>query len=126
MAMAVAELTLLGGFELRLASGQAADLPVQKDRALLAVLALPPGATHSREKLGSLLWSDRGDQQARDSLRHSLTRLRQCLLPATPIAADRQSVRLDAGAVTTDVGMFERFLRGVARSPRAGGRALPR
>ena len=52
MAMAFAELTLLGGFELRLASGQAADLPVQKDRALLAVLALPPGATHSREKLG--------------------------------------------------------------------------
>ena len=112
MAMAVAELTLFGGFGIRLASGRAAELPVRKDRALLAVLALPPGATHSRESLASLLWSDRGDQQARDSLRHSLTRLRQCLQGATPppIVADRQSVRLDPAAVTTDVAAFERLL----------------
>ena len=66
--MAVAELTLLGGFELRLASGEVIDLPGQKDRALLAVLAICPGSTFSREKLAGLLWSDRGDAQARDSL----------------------------------------------------------
>ena len=47
----VAELTLFGGFELRLASGKVVDLPGQKDRALLAILALRPGTTHSREKL---------------------------------------------------------------------------
>jgi len=110
--MAVAALTLFGGFELRLASGEVVDLPGQKDRALLAVLALPPGATHSREKLAGLLWSDRGDQQARDSLKHSLTRLRQRLQAATPppIVADRQSVRLDAAGVTIDVATFERLL----------------
>ena len=45
--MAVAELTLLGGFELRLASGEVIDLPGQKDRALLAVLAICPGSTFS-------------------------------------------------------------------------------
>jgi TolB-like protein/DNA-binding SARP family transcriptional activator len=110
--MAVAELTLFGGFELKLAGGQVVDLPGQKDRALLAILALPPGATHSRDKLASLLWSDRGDQQARDSLKHALTRLRQCLQAASrpPIVADRQSVRLDAAAVTIDVATFERLL----------------
>jgi TolB-like protein len=110
--MAAAELTLFGGFEVKLAGGQAVELPGQKDRALLAVLALPPGAMHSRDKLASLLWSDRGDQQARDSLKHSLTRLRQCLqaVAPSPIVADRQSVRLDAAAVTIDVATFERLL----------------
>src|SRR5215471_19279564 len=101
--MAVVELTLLGAFEVKLA-GQVVDLPGQKDRALLAILALSPGAVHSRDKLASLLWGERGDQQARGSLKHSLTRLRQCLEQVTPppIVADRQSVRLDAAAVTTD------------------------
>jgi DNA-binding SARP family transcriptional activator len=111
--MAIAELTLLGGFELRLAGGDAADLPGQKDRALLAVLALPAGAIHSRDKLANLLWSDRGDQQARDSLKHSLAKLRQCLPAAdpSPIVADRLSARLDPATITIDVASFERLLK---------------
>jgi TolB-like protein/Tfp pilus assembly protein PilF len=110
--MAVVELRLLGGFELRLAGGEVVDLG-QKDRALLAILALPAGATHSRDKLASLLWSDRGDQQARDSLKHALTKLRQCLPSASegPIVADRLSARLDPAAVTIDVAEFERLVR---------------
>jgi TolB-like protein/DNA-binding SARP family transcriptional activator/Tfp pilus assembly protein PilF len=111
-AVAVLELTLFGGFEGRLAGGQAIALPGQKDRALLAILALPPGTTHTRDKLASLLWSDRGDQQARDSLKHSLTRIRQCFESAMPpaIVADRQSVKLNPAAVTSDVAAFERLL----------------
>jgi len=110
--MAIAQLTLLGGFELRLPNGEVIDLTGQKDRALLAVMALAPGVTHSRDKLASLLWSDRGDQQARDSLKHSLTRLRQCMPSAgpPPIAADRLSAKLDPTAVTTDVARFERLV----------------
>ena len=111
--MAVAELRLLGGFELRLAGGEVVDLLGQKDRALLAILALPAGASHSRDKLASLLWSDRGDQQARDSLKHSLTKLRRCLPAATQssIVADRLSAKLDPAAVTVDVADFERLVR---------------
>jgi TolB-like protein/DNA-binding SARP family transcriptional activator len=110
--MAVAELTLFGGLEVRLASGELVDLPGQKDRALLAVLALPPGATHSRDKLAGLLWSDRGEEQARDCLKHSLTRLRQCFHSTTAprIVADRQSVRLDPVAVISDTATFERLV----------------
>ena len=95
--MAVAELKLLGVFELRLSDGEAVDLPGQKDRALLAILALAQGAPQSRDKLAGLLWSDRGDPQARDSLKHALTRVRQCLGEALSDAliADRQTVRLD-------------------------------
>ncbi|HEX6092091.1 MAG TPA: BTAD domain-containing putative transcriptional regulator [Dongiaceae bacterium] len=111
--MAAAAVQLLGGFEVRSPDGQPIDLPGQKDRALLAFLALPAGVTHSREKLASLLWSDRGDQQARDSLKHALTRIRQGLQSADPpaIEADRQSVRLDPLGVATDVARFEQFVR---------------
>ena len=122
--MAVAELRLLGGFELRLADGDVVDLLGQKDRALLAILALPAGATHSRDKLASLLWSDRGEQQARDSLKHALTKLRQCMPPdgQGPIVADRLSARLDPATVTIDVADFERLVRD--GSPSALERAM--
>jgi TolB-like protein/Tfp pilus assembly protein PilF len=112
--LAVVEVTLFGGFDVRLANGQVRDLQGQKDRALLAVLALPPGATHSREKLANLLWSDRGDGQARDSLKHAVARLRKCLQPADtpPIVADRQSVRLDPASMTIDVATFEQLVQG--------------
>ena len=111
--MAVTELKLLGGFELRLASGEVVDLLGQKDRALLAILALPAGTAHSRDKLASLLWSDRGDQQARDSLKHSLTKLRQCLpaVAQSSIVADRLSAKLESKAVAIDVADFERLVR---------------
>ena len=105
--MAPVAVTLLGGFEIR-ADGAARELPGQKDRALLAVLALAPGATHSREKLASLLWSARGDAHARDSLKHALGRLRASL--GDPLVADRQTVRLDPAAFTVDVAAFERLL----------------
>jgi TolB-like protein/DNA-binding SARP family transcriptional activator/Tfp pilus assembly protein PilF len=122
--MAFAELRLFGEFELRLASGEVVNLLGQKDRALLAILALPAGTTHSRDKLASLLWSDRGDQQARDSLKHALTKLRQCLPPASQalIVAGRLSARLDPAAVTIDVAEFERLVHEGA--PQALERAI--
>ncbi len=111
--MALAELTLFGGFELQRSGGGVIDLPGQKERALLAVLALRPGANQSRDKLAGLLWGDRGDKQARDSLKHSVTRLRQSLKSITPppVVADRQSVRLDPAAFAIDVALFEQRLR---------------
>src|SRR6516165_4204252 len=112
LAMAVAELTLFGGFELRRAGGEDIDLPGQKERALLAVLALRPGASQSRNKLSGLLWGDRGEKQARDSLKHSVTRLRQSLTSITPppVVSDRESVRLDPAALAIDVALFEELL----------------
>ncbi|HEY1386677.1 MAG TPA: BTAD domain-containing putative transcriptional regulator [Dongiaceae bacterium] len=106
--MTAADLTLFGTFALKLPDGRFADLPGQKDRALLAILALNAGAPHSRERLASLLWSDRGDAQARDSLKHALTRIRQCLGDA--VVADRQTAHLDRTALSTDVLRFERLI----------------
>src|SRR5262245_5672437 len=107
------EVRLFGGFEVQLQGGRLADLPGKKDRALLAVLALQPGAAYTRDKLAGLLWSERGEPQARDSLKHALTRIRQCFGPSTPspVVADRQSISVDPSAVTVDIAVFEQLLR---------------
>jgi TolB-like protein/DNA-binding SARP family transcriptional activator len=111
--MAVAKLTLFGGFEIRRAGGECIELPGQKERALLAVLAVRSGARQSRDKLAGLLWGGRGDKQARDSLKHSVSRLRRGLASITPmsVVADRQSVRLDPAAFAIDVTEFEQALK---------------
>ena len=112
-AMADLNLTLFGGFEARLGSGAVVDLPGQKERALLAYLAMSPGDAHPRERLAGLLWSERGDRQARDSLKQALMRLRRCLDAAErdTLRADRQSVALERAAVNVDVLAFEEFIR---------------
>ncbi len=110
--MASLRITLLGGFDARLASGEAVDLHGRKTQALLAYLALPPGESCSRDKLVALLWSDRGEQQARGSLRQALAELRKALGDAHPpaLVAGRDAVSLHAGAVEVDVTEFERLV----------------
>ncbi len=54
------------------AAGRSIDIAGRNERALLAILAMPPGKPRSREKLAGLLWSDRSDKQARDSLKQAL------------------------------------------------------
>jgi DNA-binding SARP family transcriptional activator len=109
--MSPVALTLLGGFEVRL-DGELRELPGQKDRALLALLALAPGTAQPRERLAELLWGERGDSQARDSLKHALARVRAALDRdgVGPLEADRHAVRLDSRAVVVDVAEFERQL----------------
>ena len=119
------KLAILGSFELRGLAGKVVDLPGQKDRALLAYLASPPGAARSREALAGILWGEHGEAQARDSLKHALTRIRQAV-GQSALAADRQSVRLDALADSIDALSFERLARGSASSALADAVALYR
>ena len=116
--MVVAHLTLFGKFELRLADGKLLDLPGQKDRAVLAILALSRGAALSRDKLTGLLWGDRGDVQARDSLKHALKHIRHVLGDALAgeakeglIIADRNEVRLAPDCIDVDAITFEHLIR---------------
>ena len=106
--MSSVALTLLGGFKVRL-DGEDRELSGQKDRALLALLAVAPGTVQSRERLAGMLWGDRGDPQARDSLKHALARLRAALDDAgtAVLKADRHGVRLDPRTVAVDVTEFE-------------------
>ncbi len=107
--MASLELRLLGRFEARLTSGPAIDLPTKKTQLLLAYLALPPGKKHPRHKLAALLWSDRGDEQARHSLRDALSALRKALgdVEPPPLVADRDTVSLNPAAVEVDAMTFQ-------------------
>jgi len=105
------ELVLLGGFQAR-AAGQVIDVSGRKERALLAILAMPPGEPRSRDKLAALLWSDRGDKQARDSLKQAVLRLRKSFgsVHPLPMLTDRAFLTLDAAAVSVDVQEFEQRL----------------
>ena len=77
-------------------AGREIVISARKGRALLAVLAVSPSGSVSREKLAALLWSDRGEDQARSSLRQTLTVLRKELgaLGANLLIADDQRVEL--------------------------------
>jgi TolB-like protein len=92
-------LTLFGGFSAAGADGAEIPLKSLKARALLAYLALPPGKPRSREEIMALLWSDRGEAQARASLRQVLTGLRKDLgaqaMTALNIADDAVSLDPD-------------------------------
>src|SRR5262245_50120780 len=109
--MASLQLLLLGGFQAS-AAGQQIDVPGRKERALLAYLGLPAGEARSRDKLAGLLWSDRADSQARESLKQAVFKLRRSLdrLQPSPLAADREFVALDGKTVSVDVAEFEQLI----------------
>ncbi len=79
-------------------------ISARKGRALLAILAISPSGSVSREKLAALLWSDRGEDQARSSLRQTLTVLRKELgaLGANLLIADVQRVELARDTMEID------------------------
>jgi DNA-binding SARP family transcriptional activator len=97
------QVRLLGGFSIRL-RGMTVSLSSRKAQGMLAILALSPDGTATRDKLCGLLWGDRSEDQARSSLRQSLVLLRDLLDPMEPglLTADRARVRLDIDRLQTD------------------------
>ncbi len=76
----------------------------RKAGVLLGVLALSPDGTVARDRMAELLWSDRGEEQARGSLRQALAEIRAGPLGgADAVAIGRDVVALVPGRVTTDV-----------------------
>ena len=72
---------------------------------MLAYLALAPDHTATRERLCGVLWGDRGEAQARASLRQCLLELRDVTAAAGLDILDRrrESVALKVGAFASDV-----------------------
>ncbi|MEM7226810.1 MAG: BTAD domain-containing putative transcriptional regulator, partial [Pseudomonadota bacterium] len=97
-------ITLLGGFQARLGDGPALALKGRKAQALLALLALSGGTPLTREKLTGLLWSERGEEQARGSLRQALAELRRALGEGDThyLGADRDSLSLNGANFRCD------------------------
>jgi len=103
---------LLGGFAVRDKVGREVAIASRKAQALLAFLALSPGKPQPREKLTGLLWSDRGEAQARSSLRQALSELRKALPEGDPplLTAQRDSVWLDPESVQVDAVILGRLI----------------
>lgn len=101
---------LLGPFRLQPAGGVEAEALGRKAQALLAYLAATPGHRATRERLASLLWGERFDEQARQSLRQTLMALRRSLDAVAPglLLTDRGEVALAADRFVTDIADFER------------------
>ncbi len=122
--MTSCSLRLLGGFDLRSTDGKELALPTRKDRLLLAYLALSAGRPLVRDRLAGLLWGDRAETQARDSLRQSLAAMRQAFrhVGLDPIIADRDTVTFEPAGIEIDAITFER--RATEAGASAGAAAL--
>ena len=97
-------LNLLGTFSLD--CGQDVTISNRKAQALLALLALAPAHSCPRERLATLLWPDRPEEAARQSLRQCLSVLRRNV-PELPLVTDHDRVGFDAKAIAIDVSEFD-------------------
>lgn len=104
-------LRLLGDFVATDRLGRPLTISAKKARALMAIVALAPGVSVPRERLASLLWSDRGEPQARSSLRQTLTVLRKEIgEDGEPLlGGSDERVEFAAGTVTSDAQSFCRL-----------------
>jgi DNA-binding SARP family transcriptional activator/predicted ATPase len=101
-------LALFGGFQGRLDASAPLMLPTRKTQALVAFLALPPGRSHPRERLASLLWGDMGESRARRCLRQALFMLRKALGEGSAaLVIEGETVALDPALVEVDAVEFE-------------------
>src|SRR5260370_5393843 len=107
LAMTQLSLRILGGFRAHHGSGRPLAIRRKKAQALLAYLALHPGAASSRDSLTGLLWSETTAEHARHNLRQTLFALRQAITP-DPFIVEGELVGLREGAVHADVAAFER------------------
>ena len=102
-------LDLLGPVRLGNSAGDDFTPRARKTRALLAILALAKGPV-PRAKLTELLWGDRGEEQAKASLRQALYELRP-LSAGGYLCADRETVGIGPKKLSTDLAAI---LKGIA------------
>ncbi len=97
-------ITMLGRMDVRAVTGEPLLPRSRKTRGVLAILALESPSIVSRQRLADLLWSRRGEEQARGSLRQALHELQETLGPEGRglIVATRETVSLNDEAVWTD------------------------
>ncbi len=89
------DVRLFGVFRLSAPDGSDATPVGRKARALVAYLIAADGATVPRDRLAALLWSERGPEQARASLRQVLYELRGLTAgDAPPLRLDRTGARV--------------------------------
>jgi TolB-like protein len=104
-ALPKSELRLLGPLSLAIDGRELHQLPRKAD-ALLALLALQPGRPIARETVADFLWTDRGPEQARHSLRQTLLVLRRSVGDGL-ILGEGNSLVIPWGTLAVDAIEFE-------------------
>jgi DNA-binding SARP family transcriptional activator len=112
----VMRLRLIGQMEAWTLTSESVLPAGRKTRALLAVVALSAPRPVLRGRLAELLWSRRGEEQARASLRQEIHRLLEALAPvgAEVLSITRDHLSLKPGLVWIDV---EEVLRATSSRP---------
>lgn len=109
--MAVLQLALLGDLQMRSSTGSLFTISAKKSQALMAYLGVKPSQRVSREKIASLLWSSTGPDQARQSLRQTLSTLRKELAQLSAnekiLIEENDLLGFNESLVECDVAAFE-------------------
>ena len=115
---------------MRSSSGSLVTVSAKKSQALLAYLGVKPSQRVSREKIASLLWSSTGPDQARQSLRQTLSTLRKELAQLAPdekiLIEENDLLGLDETNVSCDVAAFESLVAAGTEESLAKASALYR
>jgi TolB-like protein len=90
-------------------NGKPVTVPAKKARALIGYLSLREGSDIPRGVLTGLLWGDRSEEQARGSLRQTLSELRNAFAEAAPqpIIATKEAVCWVPGSAWIDAKRLE-------------------
>lgn len=104
--MSAIRLNLLGEFQCLGSDGNPLAISLAKEQGILAILALSKGSICSRSRIIDLLWSSRGEEQGRTSLRQSLYSLKKTFgnKAGSVLQIDRKRIGLNSDLVETDVG----------------------
>ncbi len=98
---------LFGGFRALQSDGKPLRGLGRKSESLICLLALSDGQEITREKAASIVWSDRGEQQARASLRQELSQMRR-VLGGEAISSNKRTIRLKPEKLNIDVLKFRK------------------
>lgn len=106
--MSAIRLNLLGEFQCLGSDGNPLAISLAKEQGILAILALSKDSKCSRSRIIDLLWSSRGEEQGRTSLRQSLYSLKKTFgnNADNVLQIDRKHIALNPGRVISDVAQF--------------------
>ena len=106
------KLRLFGEFDLSSSDGTEIAALGRRDRAVLTYLILTPNQRESRERLAALLWSNRGEEQARHSLAQSTAVIRKALgdTDKNVVVSEPASLAIDWTKFDVDVLAFRELV----------------
>src|SRR5688572_21918951 len=119
---------ILGGLDAISPGGEPLRLPTRKTALALAALVLAGEKGVRRQAVSDAFWADRGEVQARSSLRQALAALRRAFAQgddtAVRIEGDLETLHLSAVADDVDAWRFERLIESAKAADLALAAAL--